>query len=85
MKKTLLILGITLVTLSGCEKESLSDTSYTGANCGVITNDGITNGCYWLEIRNGNTGNKKTFCFDYDVWLNAHKGNSFCVTNQSQW
>jgi len=54
-------------------------------NCGVIANDGIDGTCYWLEIRNDCSDNKKTFCFDEDVWMDNHVGDSFCVTNESEW
>ena len=30
-------------------------------NCGTIANDGIDGSCYWLEIRNDCSGNKKKF------------------------
>ena len=78
MKKTLLILGIALATLTSCEKNH-------NENCGTIINDGISNGCYWLEIENDNTGNRKTFCFDYGVWFGAYRGTDFCVYGEPQW
>lgn len=53
--------------------------------CGIIANDGITDGCHWLEIRNNCSGNKKQFCFDEDVWMNNYVGNEFCVSNVSEW
>ena len=63
------------LVLIGCEKQDCS--------CGVIANDGIDNGCYWLEIRNDCSQNKKKFCFDNDVWNDAYVGDNFCVTNDS--
>jgi hypothetical protein len=54
-------------------------------SCGTISNDGIDNGCYWLEIRNVCSGNKKTFCFDQDIWMSNYVGDYFCVTNQPSW
>lgn len=78
MKKMFLIFALS-VGLIGCNKESEQ------CNCGTIANDGIDNGCYWLEIRNDCTGNKKKFCFDEDVWMSAYVGSNFCVTNQGQW
>jgi len=78
-----LLMCLTIVTVStlmtGCVKEEEE------CNCGVITNDGIDNGCYWLEIRNDCSGNKKKFCFDQDVWLDSHVGELFCVTNEVSW
>jgi hypothetical protein len=79
MKKMFLIFALS-VGLLGCNKEESEQ-----CNCGTIANDGIDNGCYWLEIRNDCTGNKKKFCFDQDVWMNAYVGSNFCVTNQGQW
>ena len=79
MKKMFLIIALA-VGLAGCNKEESKQ-----CNCGTIANDGIDNGCYWLEIRNDCTGNKKKFCFDQDTWMNAYVGSNFCVTNQGQW
>jgi len=76
---TWLTILIVLTVISGCTKEEEE------CNCGVIANDGIDNGCYWLEIRSDCTGNKKEFCFDQDVWLDSHVGDRFCVTNEIGW
>ena len=59
-------------------------------NCGTISNDGIqtlSNGewCYWLEIKNHCSGNKKVFCFDSSTWFQNHPGDNFCVTNVDNW
>jgi hypothetical protein len=79
MKRVILILAVALVS---CNKDET-------CNCGTIANDGIdyNNGvpCYWLEIRNSCSDNKKKFCFDEDVWMDAHVGESFCVSNQKNW
>ena len=77
MYRLILILSIFLL---GC-----GDDRPNKCNCGVIANDGIDSGCYWLEIRNDCSGNKKKFCFDQDIWMNAHIGENFCVTNSSGW
>ena len=77
MKNLLLILLISILLIS-CEKEDCS--------CGVITNDEILeNNCYSLTIRNDCSANKKTFCFDFDVWFNNSVGDDFCVTNEDSW
>ena len=76
MKKLLSILLISII-LIGCEKEE--------CNCGVITNDEILGDCYSLTIRNDCSDNYKTFCFDYDVWLDNPVGGDFCVTNEDSW
>lgn len=80
MKKLIMIV-ILSIGLVSCNKEETQQQ----CNCGVITNDGINGSCYWLEIRNDCSGNKKTFCFDQSVWMNAYVGDNFCVTNQTQW
>lgn len=79
MMMTLMMCLMTMV-ITSCEKEEIKP-----CNCGTIANDGIDNGCYWLEIRNDCSGNKKKFCFDQDVWMNAYVGTYFCVTNEPQW
>lgn len=79
MKNTLLFVStISLLMLSSCAKED--------CGCGVITDDEILeNNCYSLTIRNDCTDNYKTFCFDYDVWLDNSVGADFCVTNEDSW
>jgi hypothetical protein len=78
MKKLMIVFAIATMFTS-CTKEEEQ------CNCGTISNDGINGSCYWLEIRNDCSGNKKTFCFDQDVWMSAYVGSHFCVTNQGQW
>jgi len=65
---------------SSCSKEEDCD-----ATCGTIANDGITDNCYWLEIRNDCSGNKKQFCFDEDIWMDNYVGDYFCVTGVDPW
>ena len=80
MKRNLfiLILPFILLVFTGCEKED--------CNCGVITNDEILdNDCHSLTIRNDCSDNYKTWCFDYDLWLNNPVGGDFCVTNEDSW
>ena len=79
MKKLMMIIMLAIGLVS-CNKEEDKQ-----CNCGTIANDGITGTCYWLEIRNDCSGNKKTFCFDQDVWMDAYVGSNFCVSNQGQW
>jgi hypothetical protein len=73
----LVLIGI-LFLMQSCGKDE-------PCNCGVIANDGIDGTCYWLEIRNDCSGNKKKFCFDEDVWMDNNVGENFCVTNESEW
>lgn len=93
MKKVLLVLTLVMSLLS-CEKETETSSSSGGGgnngqqcNCGIIANDGIDTAtdCYWLEIRNECSGNKKKFCFDHDVWMNNYVGDRFCVSNVNSW
>ena len=83
MKKVLLILLLTTAIFSGCSNETTTPSSNSNCNCGTIANDGIDEDCYWLEIRNSCSGNKKIFCFDQDIWIDAYVGENFCVANQS--
>jgi hypothetical protein len=80
MKKLIMILMLAISIVS-CSKEEDNKQ----CNCGTIANDGIDGSCYWLEIRNDCTNNKKKFCFDQDVWMSSYVGSHFCVTNQGQW
>lgn len=86
MKKTSLFAGLIVgvLFLASCQKEEEQ------CNCGTIANDGISTNadgsyCYWLEIRNDCSGNKKQFCFDQDVWSNNYVGDHFCVSNVTSW
>ena len=81
MKK--LILALTLVAFLGCNEDTPNPNK--DCNCGTVANDGIDGECYWLEIRNNCTDNKKTFCFDQDIWMDAHIGSNFCVADEPQW
>lgn len=80
--KKLFIIGMVGLVMSSCMKKQ--------CNCGTITNDAITydsngNPCYSLTVRNSCSGNTKTWCFDYSVWVDAPVGNNFCVTNVESW
>jgi hypothetical protein len=87
MKNIFLFSLMVVLTLSSCSK----DEDPEPCNCGTIANDGIDYNsntgqkCYWLEIRNNCSGNKKKFCFDEDVWMNNHVGSNFCVTGETSW
>jgi hypothetical protein len=83
MKYLKIIIMLLVVTLTSCGTESTRPNKE--CNCGTIANDGIDGNCYWLEIRNSCSGNKKKFCFDQDVWTNAYVGSEFCVTNEKNW
>lgn len=86
MKKSVLVLGLVTMGLSSCKKEEIQPTAQNcNTSCGVIINDGIDNGCYWLEIQNECSGNNKVFCFDENTWQNNYVGDSFCVTNEPSW
>ena len=75
--RNLLVIALTSTLLfSSCTKEE-------DCTCGEILNDGIDNGCYWLEIRNDCTGNRKQFCFDQSGWTDAFVGTDFCVTGET--
>lgn len=81
-----------VILFTGCNKDEEEQSNVSGTNgqqcnCGIIANDGIDSAtnCYWLEIRNECSGNKKKFCFDQDVWTNNYVGDRFCVTNVTSW
>jgi hypothetical protein len=78
MKKVLFTATVLAFGLTSCEKECSS-------TCGTIANDGIDGSCYWLEIRNDCSDNKKKFCVDEDVWMESYVGTNFCVSNTSPW
>lgn len=78
MKRILLII-LASAALMGCQKEEVPPVD---CSCGIIANDGITNGCHWLEIRNDCTGNKKKFCVDQDIWMNNFVGDAACITGE---
>jgi hypothetical protein len=80
MKKLIYLTALT-ITLLSCKKYEPEQN----CTCGVIANDGITDGCYWLEIRNSCSNNKKKFCFDQDVWISAYVGSNFCVSGVQPW
>ena len=82
MKKLLMIIAIIIATLSSCTKKDITCEPTT---CGAIVNDGITDNCYWLEIENDCSKNKKKFCFAQNVWMNAYVGTNFCVTGVEPW
>lgn len=89
MKYISILLSLILLTiLVSCSKE---EDPKPECNCGTIANDGIDTDyntgqkCYWLEIRNNCSGNKKKFCFDQDVWMNNYVGNNLCVTGVTSW
>ena len=80
--KKLFIIGMVGLVMSSCMKKQ--------CNCGTITDDQITidnngNSCYSLTVRNSCSGNTKTWCFDYSVWLKGNGGENFCVTNVESW
>ena len=78
MKKLLLILLV--CSAMSCKKDENKE-----CNCGTITNDGVSDNCYWLEVRNQCSDNKKRWCFDQDIWSTAYVGSHFCVTNVTSW
>ena len=83
MKKTITFLSLIVLLLFACKKEE-------DCNCGTIANDGVSTNpdgsdCYWLEIRNDCSDNKKRWCFDEDTWMNSAVGSHFCVTGVQPW
>ena len=79
----MMFMAVIAMVLLSCKKEE----EQKPCNCGTIANDGIDSAtnCYWLEIRNECSGNKKKFCFDQDIWMNNYVGDRFCVSNVTSW
>jgi hypothetical protein len=87
MKKVFLLLMLASPLFSCNKEETEEPQTNQQCNCGTIANDGIDSAtnCYWLEIRNECSGNKKKFCFDQDIWSNNYVGDRFCVSNVTSW
>ena len=81
--RALLLLNLIFLTFffDSCSE----DEDDKECNCGTIANDGITDDCYWLEIRSDCSQNKKQFCFDQDIWMSNYVGDHFCVYNETGW
>jgi hypothetical protein len=87
IKIMMMTLMMSLILLS-CKKSEVKPNK--PCNCGVVVSDPIVtdangNIFYSLNIKNDCSGNIGTYYFTYDVWLNAHVGENFCVTNVSSW
>ena len=84
MKRVFLALALLVsIGIASCEKGEVAQQTQQDCHCGEITNDGIDNGCYWLQIRNDCSDNYKTFCFAYSDWLTGYVGTDFCVLNET--
>ena len=79
--KKIIYAVIFIICFASCKK----DKQEVDCNCGTISNEGIDGTCYWFEVRNKCSGNKKTWCFDQDIWENNSPGDHFCVTNVNSW
>lgn len=86
----LLIILVTLFFLlllfSSCDK----DLGKQPCNCGTITSDHIefdanSNIYYTLVIQNDCSNNQAKYYFDYQVWVEAHVGQPFCLQGVSSW
>ena len=65
---------------SSCNKEEVNK-----CNCGIVTNDGVTKTCAWIEVLNDCTGNKITVCIEEKLWLNTLQGDYVCLEDQKPW
>ena len=85
----ILTLFTLIIAIFACEKEVVDPIVQpipeSNCNCGTITNDGITDDCYWLDIKNDCSNNIKRFCFDYSDWLTAYVGNDVCLNGEESW
>jgi hypothetical protein len=82
MKTKTILFSLLLTALISCRKEEEDDlyTPSSNCECGKISNDGITDGEYWIEVRNNCSSNKKRVYMDADLWLNAHIGEARCYS-----
>jgi len=96
MKKSILSAILLATLFTSCQKEEIKPNSTTtttpteNCNCGTITNDDIVfdgagNMYYSLTIQNECSGNLGTYYFSQEVWMDAHVGEYFCITNVSSW
>ena len=85
MKKSKFIILVMIIGLMySCKKEDI-EIPPMECNCGAVTNDGITDDCYWLDIKNDCSKNTKRFCFSADFWMTAYVGTNVCVTGEESW
>jgi len=75
MKKTIIGLAI-ILSIASCKKEKV-------CNCGLVVSDDPAN--YSVVIRNGCSGNEKTFYLTAGDWMNAFVGSDYCITNEKSW
>jgi len=77
--KKLLLFAIVLFTFASCEKEDIYD-----CNCGIVMDDGIDSG-YWVTIRSDCSNNVKKWYLSEGDWMNAHPGDTYCITDSDGW
>jgi hypothetical protein len=85
-----IILATLIVIIYSCKKEEIETPQYETpqydtCNCGAITNDGITDDCYWLDVKNDCSSNIKRFCVPSDFWMTAYVGTNVCITGEESW
>lgn len=80
-----MIITFFMIGFASCGDKEDTPNYSKDCNCGTVANDGIDNGCYWLELRNNCSENKKKFCVDQDKWMEAYIGSKFCITNETSW
>jgi hypothetical protein len=61
----------------------MSCTKEETCNCGLIVSDDVAD--YSIDIRNGCSGNVKTFNLSEGDWLSAHPGDDYCISNIDKW
>lgn len=70
------VIILTLVLLS-CKKEEKT------CNCGIVESDNVQD--YSVIIRNECSSNSKKFYLTEGDWMNAHPGNTQCISNVESW
>jgi hypothetical protein len=74
MKKVMFAASI--IMLASCKKEEI-------CNCGLIKSDNAAN--YSVVIENDCSGNNKEFVLAEGDWMNAHPGETYCISNVDSW
>lgn len=75
--KKVMMLAVGVLVFTSCKKED------EVCNCGTVISDDVAT--YTVVIKNDCSGNQKEFILSSGDWMNAHPGESFCITNVDSW
>ena len=77
MRKLILILSLAFLS---CEKET-----DPACSCGVITDEGLEDGCNFFIVKNDCSGKTKKFCMSTSDWVNFNVGENICLYDKKPW